>query len=142
MKLFTKIMAIWGVCSLILLVVICCLIPGEVFLMCLSVPFTGNDVGDSQEYDLSTIESSGLIQWDSSTPIPLEPHQAVQKAISYVTEQNSSEGNWSADYLSIVKWNEDLWTYNVGIHKPQEDYNISKKMVRVLFNGEIWEPIK
>ena len=140
MKTLTKIMAIWGVCSLILLGITIWIIPPEALLFYLSASFTGEDVGISQEYDQSSIDSSGLVPWNSTKPIPLKPHLAVQKAISYVAEQNPDEDNWTADYLSIVKWNDDLWAYNVGIHNSEEDYNTSKKMVRVLFSGEIWEP--
>lgn len=134
MKVFGKILAVWG--CIITIAFICLL---AVYLDREGIVEFRKQPGVEYYYP-ADLQAMHLPAWDLTNRIPLSPDIAVVTAMHYASEQHATVVSWEIDRISLENMGgKGIWFYDVLlIDRKSGNYTTSD--VRVLMDGNIWRP--
>ena len=91
-------------------------------------------------YQVKDRQQLNLPVWRQTNDLPLPPEAAIKGALEEVHKRYAGGAKWSIRGLELEPQGQDIWVYKIKLVKVGEapDFEI----VRVLMNGEIWQPKK
>jgi hypothetical protein len=82
-----------------------------------------------------------LPTWTATNRIPLSPDEAVRISINHLNRRFPLIPTWKVSRIEIKNEFDDVWIYALSLtHRGGGGHHL--EFVRVLMNGEVWQPDK
>jgi hypothetical protein len=90
-------------------------------------------------YEIKDLRSLKLPVWTPTNNLPLAPEIAIKSALTDVQGKYPGIFGWRVNRLELERQYDEVWVYNISLVQG-DDVVRNHKVVRVLMNGEVWQP--